>query len=52
MKIVTLIFKGVRNRILRVCLELRKATKGEHNIEFVTNGVHKGLEKKKELLAP
>lgn len=45
-------FQGVRNRILRICLELRKATKGERNIEFVTNGVHKGLEKKKELLAP
>jgi hypothetical protein len=45
-------FQGARNRILHVCLELRKATKGEHNIEFVTNGVHKGLEKEKKILAP
>ena len=45
-------FQGARNRILHVCLELRKATKGEHNIEFVTNGIHKGLEKEKEVLAP
>ncbi|MGM9950211.1 MAG: DUF6904 family protein [Lysinibacillus sp.] len=45
-------FQGARNRILHVCLELRKATKGERNVEFVTNGVHKGLEKEKEVLAP
>lgn len=45
-------FQGARNRILHVCLELRKATKGERNIEFVTNGIHKGLEKEKEMLAP
>ena len=45
-------FQGARNRILRVCLDLRRATKGERNIEFVANGIHKGLEKEKEILAP
>lgn len=45
-------FQGARNRILHVCLELRRATKGERHIEFVANGIHKGLEKEKEIIAP
>ena len=45
-------FQGARNRILHFCLELRKALKGEHHIEFITNGIHKGLEKEKAILAP
>ena len=45
-------FQGARNRILHFCLELRNAIKGEHNIDFVTNGIHKGLEKEKAILAP
>ncbi|WP_431028471.1 DUF6904 family protein [Lysinibacillus sp. LZ02] len=45
-------FQGARNRILGVCLELRHAIKGEHHIEFIANGIHKGLEKEKAILAP
>ncbi len=45
-------YRGARQRILGVCLQLRKATQGECNIEFVANGIHKGIEKKKDTLAP
>ncbi len=45
-------FQGARHRILRVCLDLRKATKGEKNIEFVSNGIYKTIEKEKNILAP
>lgn len=45
-------YQGARQRILGVCLQLRKATKGECNIEFVANGIHKGIEKRKDLIAP
>ena len=45
-------FQGARIRILHLCLELRNAVKGERNIEFITNGIHNGLEKEKAILAP
>lgn len=45
-------YQGARRRILGVCLQLRKATQGEYNVEFVANGMHKGIEKKQDLLAP
>ncbi|WP_332649108.1 DUF6904 family protein [Lysinibacillus sp. 54212] len=45
-------FQGARNRILGVCLELRHAMKGERNVEFITNGIHKGLEIEKKIIAP
>ncbi|MFC5559559.1 DUF6904 family protein [Ureibacillus thermophilus] len=45
-------FQGARQRILGVCLQLRKATRGECNVEFVANGMHKGIERQKDILAP
>lgn len=45
-------FQGARSRILRVCLELRNAIRGERNIEFVTNRMHKGIKQDKQMLAP
>lgn len=45
-------YQGARHRILGVCLELRKATQGECNIEFVANGIHKGVIKKQDMIAP
>lgn len=45
-------YQGARSRILGVCYELRHATKGDHNIEFVANGIHKGIIKKHDLIAP
>lgn len=45
-------YQGARHRILKVCLDLRKATQGECNIEFVANGIHKGIIKKKDTIAP
>lgn len=45
-------FQGARSRIVGVCVDIRKATKGEKHIEFVGNGIHKELEKKNQMLAP
>lgn len=45
-------YQGARHRILGVCLKLRKAIKGEYNVEFVANGVHRGIAMKQDLLAP
>lgn len=45
-------YQGARNRILGVCYEIRNATQGERNIEFVANGIHKGIKKEKDILAP
>lgn len=45
-------YQGARNRLLQVCLDLRHATKGERHIEFVLNGIHKGISRKQELLLP
>lgn len=45
-------FQGARKRILSVCLAMRQATKGEKNIEFISNGMHKAIEKNKNVLTP
>lgn len=45
-------FLGSRHRILKVCLLLRNAIRGEHNVEFVSNGVHKEVRHNKKVLAP
>lgn len=45
-------YQGARNRILAVCLELKNAIRGERNIEFVSNGIHKGIKHEQQLLAP
>lgn len=45
-------YQGARNRILGVCYEIRNATLGHRNIEFVSNGIHKGIKKENDLLAP
>ena len=45
-------FQGPRQRILATCLKLRNAIRAEHHVEFVTNGIHKGVKHAKQLLAP
>ncbi|MEK4231184.1 DUF6904 family protein [Solibacillus sp. FSL H8-0538] len=45
-------YQGSRNRLLSICLDLRHATQGERQIEFVTNGIHKGISRKQQLLLP
>lgn len=44
-------YQGARNRILQVCYEIRNATKGNRNIEFVANGLHRGIMKTKNMIA-
>ena len=45
-------FQGSRRRILAVCLKLRNAIRAQHNIEFVPNGIHKGVKHSQKLLVP
>lgn len=45
-------YQGARDRILGVCYEIRNAKQGSRNIEFVANGIHKGIKKEKDILAP
>ena len=42
-------YQGARNRILQVCYEIRNATQGNRNIEFIANGLHKGIMKQKNI---
>lgn len=44
-------YQGARNRILQVCYEIRNATHGNRNIEFIANGLHKGIMKQNNLIA-
>lgn len=45
-------YQGSRQRILATCLKLRNAIRAEHHVEFVTNGIHKGVRHTKKVLAP
>lgn len=45
-------FQGPRNRIAATCIKLRNAIRAEHHVEFVSNGIHKGIKQSKKLLAP
>lgn len=45
-------YQGSRKRLLGTCLKLRQASEGEHTIEFVTNGIHKGIARKKQQIYP
>lgn len=41
-------YLGSRQRLLGICLKLRQASHGEHKVELVANGIHKGITKKKQ----
>jgi len=45
-------FQASRNRILQVLIELRKAKSAEKNIEFVANGLNKGIKHERNFVAP
>lgn len=45
-------YHGARQRILRVCYNLRKAIQGEKNIELISNGVHREMLKRQNMIAP
>lgn len=41
-------YLGSRQRLLSTCLKLRQAGRGEHDIELMANGIHRGITKKKQ----
>jgi len=45
-------YQGARLRILSVCYNLRQAAKGEHQLEFVSNGLNKSVLTQHELIFP
>ncbi|MFJ7732990.1 DUF6904 family protein [Lysinibacillus sp. NPDC097231] len=45
-------YQGARQRILRICYKLRHAAKGEHQLEFVSNGLNKSILTQHELIFP
>lgn len=45
-------YQGARNRILNMCYKLRQATKGEEQIEYVANGVNRGMQIKQKMMMP
>ncbi|MDM5250926.1 MULTISPECIES: hypothetical protein [unclassified Lysinibacillus] len=45
-------YQGARLRILSVCHNLRQAAKGEHQLEFVSNGLNKSVLTQHELIFP
>ncbi|MFJ8087997.1 DUF6904 family protein [Lysinibacillus sp. NPDC095746] len=45
-------YQGARLRILRVCYNLRQAAQGEHQLEFVSNGLNKSVLIQHELIFP
>lgn len=45
-------YQGSRLRILNVCYNLRQATKGERQLEFVSNGLTKSILTQHELIFP
>lgn len=45
-------YQGARQRLIATCLKLRNAIRAEHHIEFVSNGIHKGVKHSKKVLAP
>ena len=45
-------FQASRNRILLFLIELRKAKSAEKNIDFVANGLNKGIKHERNVVAP
>ncbi|WPK13158.1 hypothetical protein R6U77_05580 [Lysinibacillus louembei] len=45
-------YQGARGRILNVCYKLRQATKGEHHIEYIANGINRGIQIKQKKMIP
>ncbi|MCL1697739.1 MULTISPECIES: hypothetical protein [unclassified Lysinibacillus] len=45
-------YQGARLRILSVCYNLRQASKGTHQLEFVSNGINKSVLTQHELIFP
>ena len=45
-------YEGVRQRLLAVCLKLRQASKGEHGIDYIANGINKNVLKKIHTIYP
>ncbi|GLC90008.1 DUF6904 family protein [Lysinibacillus piscis] len=45
-------YQGARLRILHVCYKLRQAAKGEHRLEFVSNGLTKNVLTQHEYIFP
>jgi hypothetical protein len=45
-------FDAIKDRVLAVCYDLRKAMEGESEIEFVDNGVNKEQKIRESVLAP
>lgn len=45
-------FQASRNRILRLLIELRKAKSAEKNVEFVANGLNRGIKHDRNVVAP
>ncbi|WP_230199471.1 DUF6904 family protein [Bacillus ndiopicus] len=45
-------YQGARNRILNVCYKLRQAATGEQHIEYIANGVNRGIQTKQKMVMP
>lgn len=45
-------YEGIRQRLLSFCLKMRQASKGEHQIDFVPNGMNKETKKKMNAIIP
>ncbi|MGN7477680.1 DUF6904 family protein [Solibacillus silvestris] len=45
-------FEGVRQRLLTVCLKMRQASKGEHGIDYIANGISKDALKRMNAIIP
>ncbi|MEC1178072.1 hypothetical protein P9B03_06215 [Metasolibacillus meyeri] len=45
-------YQGSRDRILNVCYKLRQATKGEHHIDYIANGINRGIQIKQKKMMP
>ncbi|MBK3496646.1 hypothetical protein JFL43_17625 [Viridibacillus sp. YIM B01967] len=45
-------YEGARIRVLSVCYDIRHAAQGDHNIEFVMNGMHKDIMKSQNVIVP
>lgn len=45
-------YEGIRQRLLTVCLKMRQASKGEHHIELMANGINKEARKKMNAIIP
>jgi hypothetical protein len=45
-------YEGARKRVLKVCAKMRQATKGEHDIQYIANGINKAAIKKMQTIIP